>query len=258
MLPFLLMLQTAAPAASAAPAPAAPQVSAADKARYEACVDLATGSPARGEAEATKWKGEKGGYLARQCLGMAQVNLKRWAEAAATLTEAAYMAEQARDGRASYFWAQAGNAWLVAGDAAKARGALDSALSPGTLEGLLLGEAYLDRARAAVALGDASAARDDLDRALQIVPDDPLAWLLSATLARKGNDLMRAKKDIAEALRRSPDDASVQLEAGNIAALDGNSADAQSAWRRVVSLAPGSPMADAARKALEQFPATER
>ena len=100
--------------------------------------------------------------------------------------------------------------------------------------------------------------RLDIAPALANAPADPLAWLLSATLARRGGDLVRAAADIAEALKRSPDDASVQFEAGNIAAAAGDEANARSAWERVIALSPGSPLAGSARKALEQFGLTER
>lgn len=76
------------------------------------------------------------------------------------------------------------------------------------------GEAHLDRARALVATGDTKGARDDLDAATRDAAADPLAWLLSATLARRMNDLPRARADIAEALKRSADDAQVQARGG--------------------------------------------
>jgi Flp pilus assembly protein TadD len=65
--------------------------------------------------------------------------------------------------------------------------------------------------------------------------------------------LPRARKDIAEALRLSSDDASVQLEAGNIAANASDEAGARAAWTRATQLAPGTPVASAAAKALQQF-----
>ena len=135
----------------------------------------------------------------------------------------------------------------------KAHAALDAALTSGTLVGQDRGEALLDRARALVAAGQMAGARTDLDAALAEAPDDPLAWLLSATLARRMNDLPRARTDIAEALKRSGDDASVQLEAGNIAALSGDAEGAKRAWTLVPKLAPASPMAASARQALSQF-----
>ena len=223
--------------------------------RYDHCVDRANSDPAGAEAEAGQWQLAGGGFLANQCLGMAYANEARWSAAAASFDNAARAAEKAADTRAAQYWAQAGNAWLAAGDAAKARAALDAAVSGGTLKGQALGEAHLDRARAMVAGDDAEGARDDLDRALTEVPADPLAWLLSATLARREQHLPRAKTDIAEALRLAGDDPSVQLEAGNIAALAGDEAGAKAAWRQTVTLRPDSAPGKAAAAALKQFDA---
>lgn len=241
---FFLILQAAT---AAAPAPGQ------EPPRYAACMDLATGDPSQGVTEASKWRVEGGGMLARQCLGVAYANQKRWPSAAGAFEEAARDAETAHDVRSANYWAQAGNAWLAAGEQAKARAALDAALAGGHLTGLALGEARLDRARVLVAAGDMEGARGDLDRALADAKGDPLAWLLSATLARRQGDLVRAKTDIDEALRRAGDDAQVQLEAGNIAALKGDEAGARAAWGQVLTLAPGSPAAESARKALAQF-----
>lgn len=226
--------------------------------RLTECVDLATSSPEKGEAAAVRWRGEGGGYRARQCLGVAYANQERWDAAAGAFEDAAHEAENARDSRAADYWAQAGNAWLAAGNAGKAKSALDAALASGALVGVPLGEAFLDRGRARVASGDLEGARADLDRALENAPEDPLGWLLSATLARRTGDNRRAKTDIDQALRLSPDDASVQLEAGNVAVVTGDQETARSAWTRVIELAPGSRMADAARAALGQFGATEK
>lgn len=233
--------------------PLAPAFDQTAQARFSECISLATSSPGEGEAAATKWAGEGGGHYARACLGLAYANQERWQPAAGAFEQAAREAEGVRDGRSSDYWAQAGNAWLAAGEPVRARNALNSALSSGTLLGLALGEAHLDRARARVADGDMAGARADLDMAVTHAAEDPLSWLLSATLARRMGERTRAEKDIVQALNLSPDDASVQLEAGNIAALARDEARARSAWARAIELAPGSPQAEAARKALEQF-----
>ena len=249
MLPLLLLLQTV---------PAAAPAAGDSGARFNQCMDLATTNPAAGVTSANAWRVEGGGPLARQCLGVAFANQKQWPSAAAAFEDAARSLEAAHDPRAANNWAQAGNAWLAAGQLPKARTALDAALASGTLGGLELGEAYLDRARVLVANGDAAGARADLDHALTTAEGDPLAWLLSATLARRQGDLPRARKDIAEALRLSADDASVQLEAGNIAASASDEAGARAAWTRATQLAPGTPVAAAAAKALQQFGADAR
>jgi tetratricopeptide (TPR) repeat protein len=223
--------------------------------RYDHCLELAAKDPPAAEKEASSWMLGGGTFLAHQCLGLSYTARSRWSAGAAEFEIAARGADVARDDRAAYFWAQAGNAWLAAKDASRARADLDAALSPHTLVGLQSGEAYLDRARAYVAIGDMAAARADLDHAVVEADRDPLAWLLSATLARRTGDLPRAKKDIAEALGRASDDASVQLEAGNIAAKDGDEAGAKAAWDRAAALQPGSPANKSAIAALAQFDA---
>jgi tetratricopeptide (TPR) repeat protein len=215
----------------------------------ESCATLAASDPVAAERRATIDRSATG----RACLGLAFAGQGRFAEAGPAFEEAARVSELARDGHAARYWAQAGNAWLAGAEPAKARAALDAALGAGTLVGQEQGEAFLDRARALVAAGDAARARVDLDAALRLAAADPLAWLLSATLARRTGDLVRARSDIAEALKRSPDDASVQLEAGNVAAAAGDAAGAQAAWREAAKVQPGSPAALSAQAALAQF-----
>lgn len=251
---LFLLAQIAAPAPTPEPVTGPPAPA---QQRWEDCVELAVGDPPRGVAVAEHWKLANGGFLAQQCLGMAYAAQRRWISAGGAFETAAREAEVARDIRASKYWAQAGNAWLAAADPAKARTALDAALATGHLTGLELGEAHLDRARALVAAGDLGGARADLDQAVLKAPGDPMAWLLSATLARRTGDLPLAQRHIKEAVARAGDDASVQLEAGNIAALARDEAGAKAAWEKAAQLAPGTEQGIAARAALKQFAAAE-
>ncbi len=244
MLISLILLQAAA-------LPAGPVLT--TRQRYETCLDLAAGNHVAGRAEAERWVQADGGFLAWHCLGMAKSGAGDWQGAAIAFGAAAQGAATARDGRSAHYLALAGNAWLAAGDADKARGALDAAIESGYLKGEALGEAQLDRARARVASDMPESARADLDRAIALVPANPLAWLLSATLARRQGDLARAVTDIAEARARAADDPAVQLEAGNIAAVSGDAAAAREAWTRVIALAPGTRMADSAQAALREL-----
>jgi len=251
ILPLLLAVATQAASAKAA-GPIAP----ADT-RAQHCLELAANDPPSGAKEADRWAIAGGGFLAKQCLGMAYASGGRMDSAAQAFEDAARGAELAHDLRAATYWAEAGNAWLAAGDAGKARAALDAALAADTLTGGPRGEALIDRARALVAQGQAVAARADLDKALGDVASDPMAWLLSATLARRMDDVPRARTDIAEALRLAGNDASVQLEAGNIAAIGHDEAGAEAAWTRAAQIAPDSAAGRSAKQALRQFAAPD-
>ena len=225
----------------------------ADQAKFEACAALATTQPITALDQAGAWRVSGGGLLARHCEALAYVAQKRWIPAATAFEAAARDADNRADGRGANLWVQAGNAALAGGDAARAKTGFDAAIVRGQAAGLDLGEIHLDRARARFALNDKKGARDDLDMALKLAPADPLAWLLSATLARQSGDLDRAIADIEEAQKRSPDDAQVALEAGNIAIVSGSEPAARVAWEAAVRAAPDTAAGKSAAAALARL-----
>jgi tetratricopeptide (TPR) repeat protein len=239
------MILLLAAAVASAPSPA--------EAQFAECVALVEADPAKAIDFAGAWQIDQGGVPARQCLGLAYAAQGRWLPAMTAFEQAAQLAEKERDGRAANLWVQAGNAALAAQEAAKAKTAFDAAIASGALKDAELGEVHLDRGRARVALRDTAGAREDIDAALKLVPADPLGWLLSASLARREGNLDRAASDIAEAAKRSPDDPSVALEAGNIALLSGANDAARTAWEAAVKAAPESAAGKAAAEALKQF-----
>ncbi|MFZ2997849.1 tetratricopeptide repeat protein [Sphingobium sp.] len=213
----------------------------------QACLDQAIESTDAGVAFAQKWRIDGGGFYARHCMGFAFARAERWGPAIIAFEQAAEEAERGGEmAQSARLWAQAGNAALASGDAAKARNEFDAALARGLPDGMEKGEVHLDRARALVALGDLPAARDSLDIALTQAPRDPLGWLLSATLARRSGEMPLAQAHIARAVQLSPDDASVALEEGNIAVLTAHEDIARAAWGRAVKLSPQSPAGKAA------------
>lgn len=237
LLPLLLAAAAAAPATS-------------EQARFDACTRRIDTDPQAALKAARDWAGSGGGVAAGQCLGLAQVAATQWQAAADTFAATADLAEQTRDGRAADLWVSAGNAALGAGNAVRARTLLDSALALPTLTDPMRGEAYLDRARADVALGELAPARTDMDQALKLVPADPMAWLLSATLARRAGDLTRARHDIAEAASRTPAEPAILFESGAIYASAGDMAAARGEWTRARNIAPDS---DAGRAATAEL-----
>lgn len=252
--------------APAAPSAPAAQAAAASDGRipvpekfakpFQQCLDQALENPDQGVAFAQKWRIEGGSFYARHCMGFAYARAERWAPAIVAFEQAADEAERSGEmAQSARLWAQAGNAALASGDPAKARTSFDAALARGLPEGIEKGETHLDRARALVALGDAKGARESLDTALTQAPQDPLAWLLSATLARRSGEMKLAQAHIARAVQLSPDDASVALEEGNIAILTDHADVARSAWQRAVKLAPVSAAGKAAADNLTRLPA---
>jgi tetratricopeptide (TPR) repeat protein len=214
------------------------------------CAALVKSDPEQAIAAAGAWRVAGGGLSARQCLGLAYAALDRWAPAATAFEQAAAEAETAKDGRRADFWVQAGNAWLAADDAAKAKASFDSALAAQIELPELRGEVHLDRARALVALGSLPAARTDIEAALKLVPTDPFAWVLSSALALKEEKVDRARSDAAKALELAPADADVLLQAGTVAGIGGDVEQARTYYAKAAQAAPESPAGLAAARAL--------
>ena len=228
----------------------AAQAAAPDDSTYKACLAQIRTAPEQAVETASDWRVKGGGLAARQCQGLAYVALERWQEAALTYEQGAREAEAAGNPAAADFWAQSGNAWLAMNDAVRARTAFDSGLAIDGTVPELTGEIHLDRARALVALGEAAAARTDIDRALVLVPADPFSWYLSAALADRQGDAARAGQDIAKAVELAPDDADVLLQAGTIAGKAGREDEARTYYERAAKADPNGPAGRAAAAAL--------
>ena len=235
---------------AAAPASAGPPDQRSPQARFDECVKKSDSDPAAAAQIATVWAGSGGGASAAQCLGMARSALNDWKGAADAFTAAAEIADKTHDRRGANLWVSAGNAALAGGDTARAHTALSHAIANPALGEQMKGEALLDRARTDVAANDLPAARADMNDALALVPADPMAWLLSATLARRMGDGARASADIKEAMMRAPNEADVLYEAGNVAATNGDMDGARAQWTRAAAADPQSDAAKSARAEL--------
>lgn len=239
---LLLALTAAAPPEKAAKGPTEAQ-------RYDGCIRAIPTNAHEAELFAMQWRARGGGLPARHCQALAQLQQRRFAEAAANLAMAAQAAEAEKSPFAADFWGQAGNAALLGGDNATARTYLTTAITA-VGSGPRAAPFRVDRARAQVELGDLAAARQDLDAALAADREDPEGWLLSAALARRQGDIGRAAREIERASTLAPSDPDIMFEQGNIAAANGDIATARLVWARVEKAAPGSSAADLAAKAL--------
>ncbi len=222
-----------------------------DKRRYEGCVNAIPTDAAKAEQFAVQWRAEGGGLPARHCQALAQLHQERFAEAATTLAQAAAAAEAARSPFAADFWGQAGNAAFLAGDSKAAVAHFGTAIAQaGDYSPKRTAALHVDRARGLTELGDVAGARADLDKALALTPEDPIALALSAALARREGDAARAATDIARASALAPSNPDVMLEQGNVAAAAGDLATAKQVWAMVVRAAPQTAAAQIAERAL--------
>ncbi len=217
--------------------------------RLASCLASANIKPADGITAAQGWAREGGGAYAAQCHGYALGLDKQWTQAAATF-EAGAKTKGIDAVMRARLLSQAGNAELIAGNGPAALRALDSALAQPLPRTLSTGEIHLDRARARVAANDLPGARTDMDQAITLAAADPLAWLLSATLARRMNDLPLARLHIEEAAKRARNDAPIALEQGIIYALSGGDDPAAiAAFGRAQELA--GPTSDVGKQAAD-------
>jgi tetratricopeptide (TPR) repeat protein len=256
-LPLPLFAQAAsempAPAAVPQRAVAAPTV---EDDRLRLCIENAGKDSATSLAQAMAWvAGAKGAARSKplECLGQVHTVLLRWDAAEAAFAEAAQITPASDDARRSALFAQAGNAALAGGHADRALAHLDAAVAVPGIGPLARGQVEIDRARALVALGRLEDAVSALAAAQRDAPDDPDAWLLGATVARRRGDLVAAQRQIVVAGRLASTEPQVGLEAGVIAVLDGREAAALKAWESVMLVAPGTPEADTAKAYLAQL-----
>ena len=249
-------------AQDAVAAPTAPRTVAED--RLTVCLRHARTDPTTAIVEASTWAGEASGAEAsypQQCLGLAYTVLLRWDAA-----ERAFLAARDDTGESEHFRraqlaTMAGNAALAEQRPADALVSLEVAANDAAAAGDngLRSMIEVDRARAQVAQGREGEAEATLAAARTLDSQSPLAWLLSATLARRLGKLDEAQGYIETAAALSPDYPEIGLEAGVIAMLAGHREAAEASWRSVIELAPDSEEAASARSYLAEVaqPAAE-
>lgn len=241
-----------------APAPAGEAAESASKDRLAECLGRASRDSAAGLAFARGWLAEgatpEARVRANQCLGLIESDRGDFAGAERAFNDALAGIPPAQKVAGVPLLAMAGNAALAGGSAVRALDLFDRALAVADYpDTVARGGISIDRARALVALGRMGEARSALDLAVRLAPADAEGWLLSATLARREKDLVRAQKDIATAASLAPRDPAIGLEAGVIAVLAGHDDAARRSWTSVTTLAPDSAEAHTAQAYLEQL-----
>lgn len=246
---------------------------------YRNCVDLSARAPQAAHDVASDWLVAGGGIPAEHCAALSLAGLGRFDEAALALEATAENLRVAEmngvytgffrrgKGLVGELLGQAGNAWLLAGDAMQAYTAFSQGLTevaPGSRQAL---ELTIDRARASGVAGDYVAALEDLDKAVDWALDRAAGeapiqakerveiFVLRASAYRNLERIEEAMSDLERAFALIPDDREALLERGNLNLMTDDLAGAEADWRRLMALYPASPAAVAATTNLEKLEA---
>jgi tetratricopeptide (TPR) repeat protein len=230
--------------------PSGPPASAAgEAATYEHCMSLAQSDPAAARDLSEHWQSRGGAHPADHCYAAALVGLKQYKEGATRLETLAQAMAHAPNSLRAEVLGQAAQAWLLAGDAARAYAADTAALN------LLPGDADLliDRAEAAGSEGWYDKAVTDLDRVLMSDPNRTDALTYRASANRQLGKLDAALADVDKAVGLAPNSVVALLERGDILRLKGDDNGARRDWVKVSQLAPGSAEDAAAKTNIERL-----
>ena len=186
------------------------------------------------------------------CRAVAANSAGNPAASAEAFEQAAVVAKEGTE--RAHMLAAAGNMWIAANQPGRAAVALDKALAGTGLQAEQRGEALLDRARAAEVQNDLKTARSRVAEAAQTISGDPFLWYFSAALAIREGNAPRAKEDINRALSLAPNDQDVLFEAGHVYQFAGETEKARDYWTRSWTANVNSKVGKAAQEALSMLP----
>jgi len=236
-----------------APQPKVPRNAEADAATYDRCIKLAKQNPSAAEKLARDWHDRGGAHPADHCAAVALIGLTHYTEAATRLELLAKEMTTAPANLRAEVLDQAGQAWGLAGDRARAYAAAGAAVALQPNDPDLL----IDRAAAAASLGHFDKAITDLDHVLKTDPSRADALLYRASANRELDRLDPALADVEKALALAPNSPPALLERGNIRRLMGDERGARQDWERVAKLTPGSQADMAAKANIEHLDASK-
>jgi tetratricopeptide (TPR) repeat protein len=211
--------------------------------RYGACMSLARKEPLKALPIAEKWMAEGGGLGARHCVAVAMFESGKPIQAATQFEAIARDMGQERPGLRAELWAQAGQAWMDAGQAENAAAAQSRAIELKTGDP----ELWVDRGLSYAAMRAWPRAISDFDRALALRANNVETLVLRAAAWRNAGDPARALADAERALKIAPDHSEALLERGFAALVRGDKSVASADFTKVLRLVP--PGSEAARRA---------
>ena len=212
-----------------------------DAAHYRRCMADSGTNPQGALADAENWARSGGGVPAEHCAGSALFSLKRYAEAGTRLNRIAGGPATLDVAFRVALFNQAGNAWLMAGDAKRAVQSFSGALA------LSAGDAdlFADLARAQAMQRNWHEVDLDLNAALQLSPRRADLLVLRASARRALKRFEDAKLDIDAALKIKPGDGSALVERGLLRRQLGDIGGARRDFQAALKAGPGAIAAEA-------------
>lgn len=229
---------------------AAPPAGALDNpAQYQACMSLLERDPGGALDSAVEWERQGGGDAARHCKALALIRMGNVEDGALELERVAQAMPQARAPLAAELFAQAGQAWIKAGNPERALYAQNQGLKldPKNVELLI------DRALNLGTSGLYFDALDDLNDAVDLSPGNPDIYAMRAAAYRQLENPDLAEDNIAQALKLSPSHAAALLERGYLRRAQGDVAGARTDWLTVIQVMPGTDIASEAQRNIERL-----
>lgn len=173
-------------------------MAASDGSRYTRCTGLVASQPQLAYNQASSWRADGGGAAAMHCQALALLQLGQPHRAAGVL-DAAAQALDALPAAAADLHAQAGNAWLLGGDASRAVARFTWALDRLPPSAPARSDVLIDRARSHAVLEDKPRTLADLSAAHALAPKNAGILLLRAELYLSLGATATAQADLAAA-----------------------------------------------------------
>ncbi len=203
---------------------------------YDTCVELVGSNAEAALSYARGWEDAAGpkALAARHCEALALTALGRHHDAAIAMSEVALAMESTNapaSDRAAAF-GQVADAWSLAGDATRARVAIDQALALDPNADYLM-----QRANIRALAKDWDGVRLDTGEVLAELPSATDALALRAAAYRNLGVLAAALEDTNRAVDIAPHNLSALLERGRVKAAQHDMAGARADWQSVVTYA---------------------
>jgi len=241
---FWCMATIAALSAIAAPARALD-----NEAQYQACMSLLDRDPSGALDSALEWEKQGGGDAARHCKALAMIRTGQVEDGALELERVAEAMPQVKAPLAAELFAQAGQAWVKAGNPQRALYAQNQGLKLNPKDVALL----VDRALTYGASGMYFEALDDLNVAVDLQPDDPDVYAMRAAAYRQLDSPDLAEENINQALKLSSSHPGALLERGYLRRAKGDLEGARTDWLTVIQVMPGTDIASEAQRNIEKL-----